>query len=170
MEPALECEVSCPFRAGTIDDVVVRKLEFRADSRGWLTELYREDETPANNLPAMAYMSQTVPGVLRGPHEHVEQSDFFAFMGPGNFRIKLWDARPESATYLCTMVLELGESCPATLIVPPGVVHAYKNISPYPGWVYNAPNRLFAGRGKAEPVDEIRHELQPDSPYLFDDA
>lgn len=170
MEPALECEVGCQFRAGTIDDVVVRKLEFRSDSRGWLTELYREDETPANNLPAMAYMSQTVPGVLRGPHEHVEQSDFFAFMGPGNFRIKLWDARPESATYQCTMVLELGESCPATLIVPPGVVHAYKNISAYPGWVYNAPNRLFAGRGKAEPVDEIRHELQSDSPYLFDNG
>jgi dTDP-4-dehydrorhamnose 3,5-epimerase len=157
------------FLAGPIDDVIVRDLKFHSDSRGWLTELYREDEAPADALPVMAYVSQTAPGVQRGPHEHVEQSDYFAFLGPGDFWVKLWDARPESATFGRTMSVVLGESRPATLLVPPGVVHAYKNVSSYAGWVFNAPNRLFAGPGKRGPVDEIRHEDRPDSPYVFED-
>lgn len=157
-----------PFRDGTIADVVLRDLHFHSDARGWLAELYREDELPAEYMPAMAYVSQTQPGVLRGPHEHVEQADFFAFLGPGDFRVKLWDSRPDSPSFACTMSVVLGQSRPASLIVPPGVVHAYKNVSPYPGWVFNAPNRLFGGPGKKGPIDEIRHEQRPDSPYVFE--
>jgi dTDP-4-dehydrorhamnose 3,5-epimerase len=169
VKPAHSAGAKSPsFREGVIADVVIRDLKFHSDARGWLAELFREDELPAEHVPVMAYVSQTSPGVLRGPHEHVDQTDFFAFLGPGDFQVKLWDARPGSATSGCTMSVVLGQSRPATLLVPPGVVHAYKNISPYPGWVFNAPNRLFAGRGKKEPVDEIRHELQPDSPYVFD--
>jgi len=37
-----------------------------------------------------------------------------------------------------------------------------------PGWVFNGPNRLYAGQGKREPVDEIRHEHDPNSPYQLD--
>jgi dTDP-4-dehydrorhamnose 3,5-epimerase len=52
----------------------------------------------------------------------------------------------------------VGESNPAAVWIPPGVVHAYRNVGAVPGLVFNAPNRLYAGWGKAEPVDEIRHE------------
>jgi dTDP-4-dehydrorhamnose 3,5-epimerase len=34
--------------------------------------------------------------------------------------------------------------------------------------VLNFPNRLFAGEGKKNPVDEIRHESDPASPYRID--
>ena len=44
----------------------------------------------------------------------------------------------------------------------------YRNIGTENGIVFNAPNRLFAGQGKGEPVDEIRHEELVDSPYLLD--
>ena len=54
------------------------------------------------------------------------------------------------------------------MIIPPGVVHAYKNVADRPGWVFNVPNRLFAGKNKKEPVDEIRYEEVPDSPYVLD--
>ena len=40
--------------------------------------------------------------------------------------------------------------------IPPGVVHAYRNVGTIPGLVFNSPNRLYAGYGKREPVDEIR--------------
>jgi dTDP-4-dehydrorhamnose 3,5-epimerase len=53
------------------------------------------------------------------------------------------------------------------VVVPAGVVHAYKNIGDVPGMVFNAPNRLFAGEGRKEPVDEIRHESDPDSPFVL---
>jgi len=51
-----------------------------------------------------------------------------------------------------------GESNRLLVTVPPGVVHAYKNISQVPGLVFNSPNRLYRGTGKTEPVDEIRYE------------
>ena len=54
------------------------------------------------------------------------------------------------------------------LIVPPGVVHAYKNIGTENGIVFNIPNRLYAGVGKKFPVDEIRHEDVADSPFRLD--
>ena len=62
----------------------------------------------------------------------------------------------------------VGETNPVRLMVPPGVVHAYKNTGDVPGWVFNAPNRLYAGEGKRSPVDEIRHEDRLDSPYVMD--
>jgi dTDP-4-dehydrorhamnose 3,5-epimerase len=56
------------------------------------------------------------------------------------------------------MVLVAGASNPVAVWIPPGVVHAYRNIGGIPGLVFNAPNRLFAGWAKKEPVDEIRYE------------
>ena len=116
----------------------------------------------------MAYVSQTLPGMARGPHEHAEQSDCFGFFGPGEFTLYLWDARADSATRGRRMKMVVGERNPVRLTVPPGVVHAYKNTGDVPAWVFNAPNRLYAGEGKRSPVDEIRHEDRPDSPYVMD--
>jgi dTDP-4-dehydrorhamnose 3,5-epimerase len=52
--------------------------------------------------------------------------------------------------------------------IPPGVVHAYRNVGTVPGLVFNAPNRLYAGHGKKEPVDEIRHEQASPGRFLMD--
>jgi dTDP-4-dehydrorhamnose 3,5-epimerase len=156
------------FVDGDIDGVVVRPLTPYRDRRGWLAELYREDELAAALHPVMAYVSETSPGVARGPHEHVDQTDYFAFLGPGDFRLYLWDARPDSPTKGRRMKLVVGESNHQAVIVPPGVIHAYKNIGPTSGWVFNAPNRLYAGSGKKSPVDEIRHEDQSESVYQLD--
>jgi dTDP-4-dehydrorhamnose 3,5-epimerase len=156
------------FSEGPIEDVVIHKLSAHKDPRGWLVELYREDELPTERYPAMAYVSETLPGAARGPHEHVTQSDYFAFVGPGEFELYLWDGRPDSPTRGNRMKVAVGESNRQCVIVPPGVVHAYKNIGAVPGWVFNAPNQLYAGAGKRGPVDEIRHEDQTDSPYRLD--
>ena len=156
------------FREGPIDGLVVRPLRRFDDPRGWLIELYREDEAPAENLPVMTYVSQTLPGVTRGPHQHREQADCFAFFGPADFKIYLWDPRPQSSTFGHRATLVAGQSDMQSVIIPAGVVHAYKNISPQPGLVFNAPNRLYAGRGKQEAVDEIRYEDLTDSPYRID--
>ncbi len=153
----------------TIDGVIIRELNRFDDARGWLIELFREDELSAGNMPAMSYVSMTRPGVARGPHEHVDQTDLFCFVGPSTFRLYLWDARDNSPTHGQAFRGEFGENNRSLVIVPPGVVHAYKNIGSVDGIVFNAPNRLYAGKGKAEPVDEIRHENDPDSRYQLDD-
>jgi dTDP-4-dehydrorhamnose 3,5-epimerase len=107
-------------------------------------------------------------GVARGPHEHVDQSDYFAFIGPGDFKLYLWDSRAHSPTYRRRVSIVVGESNMQGVIIPPGVVHAYKNVSPQPGWVVNLPNRLYKGQGRSEPVDEIRHEDIAGSPFVLD--
>ena len=54
------------------------------------------------------------------------------------------------------------------LVVPPGVVHAYKNVGTGRGVVFNGANRLYKGFGKKDVVDEIRHEEHEGSPYRLD--
>ena len=152
-----------------IDGVIIRELSRHNDQRGWLIELFRRDELDPLVFPAMSYISMTKPGVARGPHEHVDQTDYFGFLGPSTFRLYLWDNRSGSSTYQQSFRVDLGEGQPTTVIVPPGVVHAYRNIGPVDGLVFNAPNRLFAGEGKKEAVDEIRHEDAADSPFCLDD-
>ncbi len=154
-----------PFRFGKIDGVVVTPLKAHRDERGWLCELFRQDAMPADVFPAMSYLSETLPGATRGPHEHLQQTDFFCFFGAAAFHLYLWDNRVESPTYLCRAVVTVGENRPATVLIPPGVVHAYRNISAVPGLVLNFPNRLYRGEGRNDPVDEVRHEDDPRSPF-----
>lgn len=153
------------FEKGTIDGVIIKELKKYVDERGWLCELFRQDEIPGEIFPVMSYVSLTQPGVTRGPHEHVAQWDYFCFLGPANFKVYLWDNRETSATYGKMMVIYAGVDAPKALAVPPGIVHAYKNIGIEPGLVFNAPNKLYAGWGRQEPVDEVRWENDPDSPF-----
>ncbi len=156
------------FTNGKIHDVVVKDLLKHVDERGWLTELYRSDEVPAAYLPVMAYISTTLPNVARGPHEHLTQADHFAFLGPSNFKVYLWDNRQDSPTFMVRQIVYAGEDSPRALIIPPGVVHAYRNVGVKPGMVVNLPNMLFAGKGRRETVDEIRHEIDPGTNFLLD--
>lgn len=146
-----------------MEKVVIKKLEKFPDERGWLAEIYREDE--AGFRPLMSYVSATKPGVVRGPHEHKYQSDYFVFIGPGNFELHLWDRRAGSETENEHLKIEAGEDNPCLVIVPPGVVHGYKCVSEQNGWCINLPDKLYKGPGKKEDIDEIRWEDDENSPY-----
>lgn len=157
------------FKKGIIEGVEIRKLRKFVDERGWLTEIWRKDETGPGLLPAMSYASLTRPGITRGPHEHEDQTDWFCFFGPSNFLVCLWDNRKGSATYDHKMRFVVGEDDPSIVIVPAGIVHGYRNVGGKDGLVINLPNRLFMGEGRKEPIDEIRHEADPNSPFRMDD-
>jgi dTDP-4-dehydrorhamnose 3,5-epimerase len=148
--------------------VVLHRMEFYHDERGWLSELFRTDEVAPELTPQMGYISVTKSGVVRGPHEHTEQTDYFAFPGFSRFKIYLWDNRPGSETKGEKVEFEIPEEEPSILIIPPGVIHAYKNIGTVDGITVNCPNRLYRGEGKREPVDEIRYEDDPESPFRVD--
>ena len=156
------------FVDGPIEGVVFKPLVPHADRRGWLAELYREDELPARQHPVMAYVSETMPGVARGPHEHVDQTDYFAFLGPGEF-----------------LLVSLG--CPARFADPRPpheggggrVEPAVRDRSARRGsrlqerrpgarLGIQRPEPALRRPRQAGPVDEIRHEDQPDSPFRLD--
>ncbi|OYV06589.1 MAG: dTDP-4-dehydrorhamnose 3,5-epimerase [Verrucomicrobiales bacterium VVV1] len=157
------------FVDAPIEGILVKPLPVHEDSRGWLMELYREDQAGDEPLPAMAYASMTLPGISRGPHEHAQQTDRFCFFGPSDFLIVLWDNRPSSPTFNNRMKLIVGQTSPSLIVVPHGVVHGYRNIGSDSGLILNLPDRLYMGPQRQEDVDEIRHELDPESPFHLDD-
>jgi dTDP-4-dehydrorhamnose 3,5-epimerase len=142
----------------------IRELSIYEDSRGWLGEIIREDESTFK--PLMTYLSMTKPGFVRGPHEHREQTDFFCLIG--RFRLYFWDNRKTSTSYKQKETVDTSE-IPIIAVVPPGIVHAYKNIGISNGYVINLPDKLYKGWGKSEQVDEIRYENDADNPYKVDD-
>ena len=146
-----------------MEGVVIKELSQFHDQRGWLVEIFREDEIDFK--PVMSYVSMTKPGVARGPHEHMDQSDYFCFLG--HFRLYLWDNRKGSGTYREKLTFDL-QGKPFTAIVPPQVVHAYKNIGSEDGIVINLPDRLFRGKGRTSEIDEVRYENDPASPFRLD--
>lgn len=155
------------WKDGSIHGVTIAPFQTFEDSRGWLAELFRRDEMPESEFPAMGYISETLPGMERGPHEHVAQTDRFGFFH-GQYTLYLWDSREESPSYGVKHVLNVGFENKVIATIPPGVVHAYKNVGDVSALVINFPNQLYAGQDKSEPVDEIRHEDLQDSPYILD--
>ena len=146
-----------------MEGVEIKELNKFEDQRGWLAEILRYDETSFR--PVMSYLSMTKPGLLRGPHEHVEQTDYFCFIG--KFRLYLWDNREGLSTFREAKVIDTSGT-PTIAVVPPGIVHAYKNTGSTEGLVINMPDRLYKGQGKKEPVDEIRHEDDVTSPFRIE--
>jgi dTDP-4-dehydrorhamnose 3,5-epimerase len=158
------------FTKSKINDVVVYPIRKFVDERGWLAELFRHDEINEEFYPAMAYISVTEPNVQRGPHEHVDQADLFCFIGTGNFKLRLWDNREDSPTFRNVMTMFVGADNPQAVIIPKGIVHAYKNVSTTEkGMVINCPNRLFMGESKKVEIDEIRHEDDSDTVFIMED-
>jgi len=147
----------------------VHQLPKFKDQRGWLVELFRDDELDTELFPAMAYISSTNPGVARGPHEHIDQADLFCFLGPSHFKLCMWDNGPESETFRIMMTLIVGAGDPQAGLVPKGVVHGYQNVGAVDGIVINLPNRLYKGAGCRDEVDEIRHEANPHAMFRMDD-
>ncbi len=156
------------FKEAKIDGVIVKDLKKFSDSRGWLIETFRQDDLDEIYYPVMSYISMTYPKITRGPHEHIDQADLFGFIGPSTFKIYLWDNRKNSPTYMNKMLIIAGENEPKSVLIPAGVVHAYKNIGDVMGMVTNYPNRLFMGSGKTEKVDEIRYENDPNTIFQID--
>lgn len=155
------------WKDGTIAGVEIKPAVKHSDARGWLVEIFRHDELSEETVPVMGYISVTHPGIARGPHEHREQTDVFGFVGFGSLRLKMWDNRVQSSTYGTMQTLDVGEVNPVIVTVPPGVVHGYINVFSTEAMVLNFPNRLFAGRGKKQPVDEIRHENIEGTPFVM---
>ncbi|MDA1027901.1 MAG: dTDP-4-dehydrorhamnose 3,5-epimerase family protein [Bacteroidetes bacterium] len=155
------------WKEGHIEGVLIEPFKSFSDDRGWLAELFRSDDLSGDDFPAMGYISGTLAGKQRGPHEHVYQSDRFGFFH-GHYRLFLWDARKGSTSEGVRCVLDVGLAHSVVVTIPPGVVHAYVNAGSEDAFVLNFPNKLYAGLNRKESVDEIRHEDLENSPYTLD--
>ena len=116
----------------------------------------------------MAFQKGPIEGVVIAPfRKFVDERGWLAEI----FRhdeLPAW-FRPESTSYNRRTEVAMGGNNPGSVLIPKGVVHCYRCISTDAGVVINCPDRLFMGQGKAEPIDEIRHEDDPENPFVKDE-
>jgi len=165
---------------GPIEGVISWAPALHEDDRGQLVELWRADDAKLKALgfsPAMAYMSWTRPGFVRGFHVHpglegsyalstqgapgkcfdkvAGQRDCFLFLD-GTYRLALFDARTGSPSFGRLQEFFGGEHNRLGVVVPSGVWHAYKNVGERRALVVNLPDALYRGEGSKGAVDELR--------------
>ncbi|MFH1093701.1 MAG: dTDP-4-dehydrorhamnose 3,5-epimerase family protein [Candidatus Omnitrophota bacterium] len=151
-----------------IEGIKIKECERNCDERGWVFEFFRQDELTEDIYPVMATATVTRPNTSRGPHEHRQMTENITFTGKVPYKLYFWDNRMESLTYNQDTTLLIPEGKIVNLVIPAGVVFAYKNIGRKDGLVFNCPNKLFKGKGYRDEEDTIRHESNPNSPYKID--
>lgn len=144
--------------------VIIDEITEYTDQRGCLIELWRTDDYKMNDdgfgggtVPTMSYWSVTKPMVVRGPHQHENQTDWFITMkglmvyqlyNPDNGEMKHFITNPDKVT---------------RVKVAPPIIHSYRNLSTKECLSGNFPTALFMGKDKkgytpTQKIDEIRHE------------
>ncbi len=141
-----------------IEGVRIARLKVIPDERGRLMELFRDDDETFERF-GQAYMTSTLPGVVKAWHYHREQTDNMACVH-GMVKVVLCDWRPESPSYRQVLELFIGEHNPVRVRIPPLVLHGWKCTSPYEALVVNLPSRHY----DYEQPDELR--LPWDSPEV----
>jgi dTDP-4-dehydrorhamnose 3,5-epimerase len=105
--------------------VLLRPLQIHVDARGSFAETFRQEWLPPG-APGMlqANVSRSRAGVLRGPHFHRRQADYWVVI-EGRAFVGLIDLRSGSPTQNERQQLTLDADEPAGLYIPPGVAHGF---------------------------------------------
>lgn len=133
--------------------VIIDEIKEFTDSRGSVFETWRTDEEKYEEwTPKMCYSSFTKPYIMRGPHQHTNQCDYF-FTYKNKMVYHLYN--PE------TKEMKIYNTDPSKIIrvkVAPPIIHSYRNLESKEILTSNFPSSLFMGENKKEEIDEIRHE------------
>ena len=131
-----------------IDGVGFRPSLWHEDDRGALREIWRETWPGVGRLDhgevRQVYLSETRPGVVKAWHAHRLQTDRFSVVY-GTVRLVLYDARPSSGTRGVLLEFVLSARSPATVTIPPGVVHGWICLGDEVSGVLNAVDREYDG-------------------------
>jgi dTDP-4-dehydrorhamnose 3,5-epimerase len=125
-----------------IEGVKVFCPPIHIDGRGDVIEAYHPSWGISDEPLLYVYRVSILPGVVKGWIEHHTYSDR-SFFSLGNFKIVLYDNRPESPTYGKVNELFAGEKKPAHIVIPPRVFHAIQNIGQSESWFINMPTKLY---------------------------
>lgn len=105
--------------------VFLRPLQLHVDDRGSFAESYRREWLPSGaGEMIQANLSRSKAGVLRGPHFHRRQADYWVVV-EGRAFVGLVDLRAGSPTEGERQQLTLDAGEPAGLYIPPGVAHGF---------------------------------------------
>lgn len=124
-----------------IEGVVLSPLKIIKDERGAVMHFLRSDSEVFHGF-GETYFSVVNPKVTKGWKQHVSAWGHLA-VPVGKVRFVLHDLREGSSTKGSWMDVELGFENYQLLVVPPGVVYAWKCTSETPAYVLNCSNELW---------------------------
>ena len=109
-------------RIAGVEVMLLRRLR---DERGSFAETYRREWLrPGAPEMVQSNVSRSKAGVLRGPHFHRRQADYWVFL-EGRAFVALVDLRTGSSTQRERLELILDADEPQGLSIPPGVLHGF---------------------------------------------
>ncbi len=107
-----------------MEGLIVERLTKKSDHRGWLFEALRGDWLGPKKEFGQVHVSVALPGKVRGNHFHTRKAEWF-FVTSGSAQLLL-----KNKTTGETKEIFLSEKDPKSICIPPGTIHAIKNIGP----------------------------------------
>lgn len=137
---------------GLIVGVRLEAYELYPDDRGYFLEVARIGQGLAGGFPPGTTQVSTAlsyAGTIKAFHYHREQTDFWVPV-MGVFQVGLVDLREDSPTFRQRNTIYCGGLKPMQVLIPPGVGHGYKVVSPESGMLVYVTDRHY------NPADEGR--------------
>ncbi len=141
-----------------IEGVTLTSLSAGRDGRGELNELLTTRDGPIDPI-LHVYQVTAQPGSVRAWVYHRWQDDRLAFTA-GEFRVVLYDIRPDSPTRGLLNMFDLGAARRARLRIPAFVVHGVQNRGTTPASFVNMPTRTY------DPRDPDKWRIAADDPRI----
>jgi dTDP-4-dehydrorhamnose 3,5-epimerase len=151
-EPGIGAVIRSPRDAKLILGVEIEEAKVHPDDRGYFLEIVRIGQGLASDFnPETTQVSSALsyPGTIKAFHYHLRQTDLWA-PAMGMFQVALVDLRRDSATFGVKNTMYVGPLQPWRILIPPGVGHGYKVISPDPAMLVYVTDKFY------DPADEGR--------------
>ena len=135
-----------------IAGVKIEPYNLFPDDRGYFLEVARIGQGLVAEFPtATTQVSAALsyPGTIKAFHFHRFQTDFWVPV-MGVFQVGLVDLRDDSPTFGQKNTIYCGGLKPLQIIIPPGVGHGYKVVSPDSGMLVYVTDKQY------NPADEGR--------------
>jgi len=129
-------------------DGTLHGLRVHVDARGALFEAWRRSWFGGE--VAQAYVSVTAPGVVKGWHLHLSQTDRFVLVR-GRIIVAVYDLRgtlgmqPADGDAVREVALD-ADLAPRSLTIPPGHAHGWINAGGGDAWTLNLCSSEYDGR------------------------
>jgi dTDP-4-dehydrorhamnose 3,5-epimerase len=118
-----------------IDGVKVIPLRKIADERGVIMHMLRSTDEHFEHF-GEAYFATAYPGVIKGWHEHTEQTQFYCVVS-GMIKLVMYDDREGSPTRGELMEIFMGDLNYVLVRIPFGIINGWKCIGTQTAMVAN---------------------------------
>jgi dTDP-4-dehydrorhamnose 3,5-epimerase len=137
---------------GLIEGIQIEAFPLHPDDRGYFLEIARLQQglvAPFAPQETQVSAAASYSGTIKAFHYHRFQTDYWVPV-QGVFQVGLVDLRPASPTFRQRNTIYCGSLKPTRIIIPPGIGHGYKVVSPDAGLLVYITNKIY------NPADEGR--------------